>query len=65
MKKERSPILEAVFAHYGNSHRLSILLGCSRQAVHVWTKVPLKYVKRIAAETGIPREKLRPDIYGD
>ena len=64
MTKERSPILKAVFAHYGNSHRLSIILGCSRQAVHVWKQVPLKYVKRISAETGISREKLRPDIYG-
>jgi hypothetical protein len=65
MKKDRSPVLEAVFAHYGNSHRLALLLGCSRQAVSVWRHVPFKYVKRISAETGIPRDQLRPDIYGE
>lgn len=65
MKKERTPVLEAVFKHYGNSHRLALLLGCSRQAVSVWQRVPFKYVKRISADTGIPREELRPDIYGD
>jgi biotin operon repressor len=64
MKKERDPILEIVFKHYGNSHRLSKALGCSRQNVHSWQQIPLKHVKRISEETGISRDQLRPDIYG-
>lgn len=60
---DRSEILTRVFAHYGGAAALAKLLGVTRQAVHAWREVPLRHLKRIAAETNIPREELRPDLY--
>lgn len=60
---DRPEIINRVFAHYGGASALAAVLGVSRQAVWVWQKVPLRHLKRIASETKIPREKLRPDIY--
>jgi hypothetical protein len=56
-------ILKKVFDHYGGAAALAYELNITRQAVWQWQAVPLKYVRKIEADTGIPREKLRPDIY--
>lgn len=56
-------IIERLLDRYGGAVGLAARLGISRQAVWQWTKVPLKYVRIIEQDTGIPREKLRPDIY--
>ena len=65
MKQNRDPILIEVFQHYGKSINLAKALGVTRQAVSAWKHVPFRYVGRIAKDTNIPREKLRPDIFGD
>lgn len=38
-------------------------LGLSRGAVSQWKEVPSHHVIKVEALTGIPREKLRPDLY--
>jgi len=38
-------------------------LGVSRQAISDWPAVPIDRLKDVEAFTGIPREKLRPDIF--
>lgn len=44
---------------------LSTKLGLSRGAVSQWEKVPLERVNDVARITGIPRERLRPDVFGE
>lgn len=57
-------IIKTVADKYGGYAALAVRLGLTRQAVWKWKAIPLKYVPLIAEDTGIPREKLRPDIYG-
>jgi hypothetical protein len=59
----KDQIISQVCAAYGSAANLSRALGITRQAVALWRKVPLKYVRRISAHTGIPLDQLRPDIY--
>lgn len=43
---------------------LSLKLGLSRGAVSQWNQVPLERVNDVARITGIPREQIRPDVFG-
>lgn len=61
----RDEILIEVFARYGTASALAARLGVTRQSVSAWKCVPMKYVKLIEKDTGIPRDKLRPDVYGN
>jgi DNA-binding transcriptional regulator YdaS (Cro superfamily) len=47
----------------GNGSILADRLGLTRQAVYQWDKVPANHVLRVEEVTGIPRHKLRPDLY--
>ncbi len=47
----------------GSKAALGRLLGVSRQAVHQWHHCPMKHVIAIERATGVPRERLRPDLY--
>lgn len=60
---KRSKILMKVFRAYGGVSALADILGVSRQAVWQWEQVPIKYLKQIETDTGIPRQLLRPDLY--
>lgn len=62
--KPKPPELMAVFERAGSLSNVAAHLGISRAAVSVWRKIPLRHVRAIAAFTGLPPEKLRPDIYG-
>jgi hypothetical protein len=62
--KQRPPELMDVILAVGGLSELSRRLGLTRQAVSHWNKVPFKYLRTISEMTGIPREKLRPDLYG-
>ena len=64
MRHNRTPILYEIFAAYGNATQTAKALGVSKQCVAAWVLVPLKHVNKIAEDTGIPRDRLRPDIYG-
>ena len=36
---------------------------CSTQAISQWQRIPIERVADVEEITGIPREKLRPDIF--
>ena len=38
-------------------------LGITRQAISDWPAVPIDRLRDVEKFTGIPREKLRPDIF--
>ena len=38
-------------------------LGVTRQAISDWPAVPIERLRDVEKFTGIPREKLRPDIF--
>lgn len=42
---------------------LAEALGISLQAVSGWDKIPLSRLLDVEKVTGVPREKLRPDLY--
>lgn len=53
-------VLESV---NGSRAELAKKMGLSRQAIHEWTDIPAEAVVAVEKATGIPREKLRPDLY--
>lgn len=61
--KQKSRILKQVLAEVGSASKLASLLGLTRAAVSCWTDIPVKHVRAISDITGIPKHKLRPDIY--
>lgn len=42
---------------------LSRKLGISHNAIINWTQIPIGRVEAISKITGIPEERLRPDVY--
>jgi DNA-binding transcriptional regulator YdaS (Cro superfamily) len=47
----------------GGQAALARQLGLTRAAVNRWRMVPSKWIVEIERLTGVPREKLRPDLY--
>jgi DNA-binding transcriptional regulator YdaS (Cro superfamily) len=59
-----TPGLEAALQAVGGSRReLAKRIKRSRQAIYQWTRVPAEAVIAVEKATGVPREKLRPDLY--
>jgi len=65
MEKTRDPIIEEIVRLCGSQAALSKYLNISRQAVCQWQVVPARYVSKISFLTGISRERIRPDIFGE
>lgn len=59
----RPKIIARVLREYGGPKALADILGVSRQAVWQWQQIPVKYIRQIEKDTGIPRQLLRPDLY--
>lgn len=63
----RNAVVEQAIKRHGNSSRLAADLGTSRQRVEYWRKsqagVPAEMVLKFEEVTGIPRHKIRPDLY--
>jgi DNA-binding transcriptional regulator YdaS (Cro superfamily) len=57
------PGLRRAIEAVGSISQLARLLGMSQQAVSEWRRVPAHRIRQVEAVTGIPREKLRPDLY--
>jgi DNA-binding transcriptional regulator YdaS (Cro superfamily) len=57
--------LDEAIRERGGYAEVARLLGVSRQAVYkwVWRRVPAERVAEVEWVTGIPRERLRPDIF--
>jgi len=47
----------------GRRLKLAEKLGVKPSAISQWKKAPIARIAEIEAATGIPREKLRPDIF--
>jgi DNA-binding transcriptional regulator YdaS (Cro superfamily) len=47
----------------GNLTKLAAGLGITHSAVLQWDRVPADRVVDVERITGVPREKLRPDLY--
>lgn len=54
----------ALAALDGTAVTLARELEITPQAISAWTKVPVGQVKAVELITGVPRDKLRPDIFG-
>jgi DNA-binding transcriptional regulator YdaS (Cro superfamily) len=47
----------------GGVRALGRKIGLSHSAILFWPKIPAERVVQIERVTGVPREKLRPDLY--
>lgn len=50
----------------GGYAELARILGVTRQTIYKWSagRVPVERVVEVEKATGVPREQLRPDIFG-
>ncbi len=62
-QRARSRALASVIKAAGGVSELSRQLKVRRQAVSAWKRVPLNRLVKVSKITGIPREKIRPDLY--
>lgn len=49
----------------GTKMLIATALGIGPAAISQWRRVPAKHLIKVERITGIPRAKLRPDIFGD
>ena len=61
--KRKDYILYEVLTRVGSWSELARRLGVTRSAVHAWHSVPIRHLRQVSMITGIPRQKLRPDLY--
>ena len=59
----RSRGLNLAIGAAGSITALAKRLGFQRPRVSMWRQVPANYIISIERATGVPREKLRPDLY--
>jgi DNA-binding transcriptional regulator YdaS (Cro superfamily) len=63
-KKRRDPVVTEAIARMGSLQALADAIGLKhRQAVWKWRRIPPNHVIAVERVTGIPRERLRPDLY--
>lgn len=55
--------LELAIKAAGTRYMLAKRLGLSPTATLKWYKIPAERVVEVERATGVPREKLRPDLY--
>ena len=60
----QNPIIKEAAKAVGGVVALGKALGLSKGAVSNWSEVPLDRVNDVARLTGVPREQLRPDVFG-
>lgn len=61
----RDPGLQEAIEAAGGISELARRLGISQPSVSNWERVPAERVLNVEALTGIPRFRLRPDLFGD
>ncbi len=59
------PALFQALKAAGCTSEIAKRLALTYQGVSQWKQVPAERVIAVEAITGIPRERLRPDVYGD
>lgn len=60
---EKDHALQAAILRAGGTAKLAAAIGVTPQAISGWRKVPPTRVLQVERATGVPREKLRPDLY--
>ncbi|HSS62830.1 MAG TPA: hypothetical protein VLS27_00205 [Gammaproteobacteria bacterium] len=59
--------LKEIITRYGTMADLARALECDRALVHRWVHkfkgVPVYWIERVEAKTGIPRERVRPSFF--
>jgi len=58
-----STIVQEVVAKAGGIAALARHLGIKHNSIYSWEQVPPKRVLEVERITGIPRHRLRPDMY--
>ena len=56
---------KAIEAAGGTSDKLASKLKITPQAISQWRQIPLNRVFDVERETGVPRDQLRPDFFGE
>jgi len=56
-------VKEAVKAAGGNASKLAREIKVPRQCLYLWKQVPAEHVLTIERVTGIPRHRMRSDLY--
>ncbi len=64
-RERKGGLAKAIQATDNSITRLAERLGLTPQAVARWDRVPAERCLDVEHATGVPREILRPDIYGD
>jgi DNA-binding transcriptional regulator YdaS (Cro superfamily) len=59
----QNPIIKEAAKKVGGVVAMSIKLGMSRGAVSQWDEVPAERVVAVEILTGVPRARLRPDMF--
>jgi hypothetical protein len=54
---------KALILKAGGPRALAKRIGTSRQAVAKWERVPAHWVMLLVELTGVPAEKIRPDVF--
>ena len=47
----------------GSQAKLARRLGLTRQTICEWDRIPAHHVVAVEIATGVPRERLRPELY--
>jgi len=55
--------LEQAIKKAGGVTKLAKQINYSRAAIYLWSRVPAELVVQVEQASGVPREKLRPDLY--
>lgn len=61
----RDPGLAEAFSSVGGVTELARRLGIAQPSVSNWTRIPAERVAAVERETGIPRSRLRPDLFAE
>ena len=61
MTENKSILLKAI-SNIGSASEVGRKLGITRSAVSQWRRVPVERLDQLSRLSGIPKEKLRPDL---
>lgn len=62
-KRPIDPIVTEALSAAGGATPMARELNITPQAVSQWKRVPIEHVSAVSRLTGIPRERLRPDVF--
>ncbi len=63
MQDELKQLADAAIREAGGGAALGRALKLNRQAIYQWCRVPSHHVLEVERITGLPRHRLRPDLY--